>query len=112
MNELELLQLAAQAGKLQIAWDDWLWFGNHRRYRILGSGEYWNALHNTSDAFNLAVDLRMDICIAASSECTTATMLADTETLIESTKFHMGDAYHATRLAIVTTAAQYCEATA
>lgn len=112
MNELDLLQRAAQAGKLQIAWDDWLWFGNHRRYRTLGSGEYWNALHNTSDAFNLAVDLRMDICIANGSQCTSAVVLLDPETIIETTKFHMGDAYHATRLAIVTAAAEYCDATA
>ena len=110
-TELELLQSAAGAAELQIAWDDWLWFGDHRRYRTLGSEHYWNALHNNYDAFNLAVDLRMDICIAAASDCSSAVMMLDPETIIETTKFHMGDAYQATRLAIVTTAAEYYEAT-
>lgn len=101
----ELLRLAAKAADIQIEWEeeisDWVmpndedgWFSIVR----------WNPLENSAQAFNLAVRLRLDVCIRGIA---TIVPFKDTKPVK-----HGENPYAATRRAIVQTAADIEEARA
>ncbi len=103
MNDKELLRLAAKSADIEIEWDESLngWVmpnDEHGWFSIVR----WNPLENSTQAFNLAVKLRLDILIRGIQ---TLVPYSDTKPVM-----HGENPYAATRRAIVQTAADIEEA--
>jgi hypothetical protein len=103
MDDKELLKLAAKSADIEIEWDETLdcwvmpndedgWFSIVR----------WNPLDNSTQAFNLAVKLRLDVLIRGIA---TLVPYSDTKPVK-----HGENPYAATRRAIVQTAVDIEEA--
>ena len=103
MTDKELLRLAAKSADIEIEWDETLdcwvmpndedgWFSIVR----------WNPLDNSTQAFNLAVKLRLDVCIRGVA---TLIPFLDTQPV-----YHGENPFAATRRAIVQAAADIEEA--
>lgn len=99
MMDKELLELAAKAADIDIEWNDF-----HKQWVMDNEEEgwfsliEWNPLKNTTQAFNLAVKLRLDILIRGIA---TIVPYKDLQPIK-----HGENPYEATRRAIVETAAE------
>lgn len=103
MKDKELLRLAAKSADIEIEWDEsfnsWVMPNDeHGWFSIVR----WNPLENSAQAFNLAVKLRLDVCIRG-----VATLIPFLDTI---PVYHGENPFAATRRAIVQAAA-YIEET-
>ena len=103
MNDKELLRLAAKSTDIEIEWDEelnrWVMPNDEDGWFSI---VVWNPLDNSTQAFNLAVKLRLDVCIGSVA---TFVRFRDNKAI-----GHGENPYAATRRAIVQTAADIEEA--
>ena len=102
MVDKELLRLAAKSADIEIEWDeilnDWVMPNDeHGWFSIVR----WNPLENSAQAFNLAVKLRLDVCIRP---IFTKISFSDSQPV-----YHGENPYASTRRAIVQAAADIQE---
>ena len=103
MTDKELLRLAAKSADIEIKWDEalngWVMPNDEDGWFSI---VVWNPLDNSTQAFNLAVKLRLDVCIRGVA---TLIPLSDTRPV-----YHGENPFAATRRAIVQAAADIQEA--
>jgi len=103
MTDKELLRLAAKSADIEIQWDEsingWAMPNDEDGWFSIVK---WNPLENSTQAFNLAVKLRLDVLIRGIA---TIVPYSDTKPVK-----HGENPYAATRRAIVQTAADIKEA--
>ena len=103
MTDKELLRLAAKSADIEIQWDEasnrWVMPNDEDGWFSI---VVWNPLENSTQAFNLAVKLRLDVLIRGIA---TIVPYSDTKPVK-----HGENPYAATRRAIVQTAADIEEA--
>lgn len=102
MSDRELLELAAKAAGIDLAYD--LENGKPCARDMVGGGVFWNPLESDADAFGLVVKLRLDVCRPTYKHEAVCVWVDDLGDFIEEP--HGDDPYAATRRALVRAAAE------
>lgn len=105
MDDRELIELAARAAGIEVAFST---DGECVQIHAPGHFTDWNPLTDNSDAFELAVDLKMGIYIFGGDDARTEAWTGEGANFCdEAPRHHNGDPYAATRRAITRAAAAF-----
>ena len=108
MTDRELLELAAKAAGIEIAWHKWVIDPKATGgccFALVGTYTYWNPLTDDGDALRLAVKLNMGISIPVWKR-PRADVVTFRNSLVNAVEEHETDPIAATRRAIVRAAAE------